>query len=165
MVSNKHRRKWVEEFKTDLDELKTVTTDLKELAISNEFKEITQIGDFQEFSFANGNSVNTQKEIIFPAPANIREYHLFLFHNPSTETDLTVKIFNTVTVGGQTRVFVDSFIVPAKNTVTGTNLETDMRNKFGELFMLGGDVVLVISNNQVIGGSGGFTGRVGMFSL
>lgn len=29
MVSNKHRRKWVEDFKTDLDELKTVTTDLK----------------------------------------------------------------------------------------------------------------------------------------
>lgn len=116
--------------------------------------------------FANGDTANTQKTITLTKPSGtIKKYHRLVFHNPSTGTDLTVKVWNKASIGGVTKYFMGSFIVPAKATVTGTSIETDGRNIVKDLFMGNSDVELVISNNQVIGGAGAFTATVQVYAL
>jgi len=117
-------------------------------------------------AFANNDVANTQKTITLTKPSGtIKKYHRLVFHNPSTETDLTVKVFNKNAIGVETKQFMGSFIVNAKATVTGTNIETDARTILRDLFLGGSDVELVISNNQVIGGAGAFTGTVQVYAL
>ena len=116
--------------------------------------------------FANSALVNTQATAItITAPEEIRKYHRLIVHNPSTESDLTVKVWNKAGIGSVTKQFMGSCIIPAKGTVTGTSIETDARNIFQDLFLGGCDVELQVSNNQVLGGSGGFTATIQLYSL
>jgi hypothetical protein len=88
-----------------------------------------------------------------------------VFHNPSTETDLTVKVFNKSGIGTETKNFIGSFIIPAKQTITGTNIETDGRIIIQDLFLGNVDSELIISNNSVIGSSGAFTATVQVYAI
>lgn len=116
--------------------------------------------------FANSAATNTQATpITITAPEEIRKHHRLVVHNPSTETDLTIKVWNKQSIGTVTKQFMGSCIIPAKGTVTGTSIETDARNIFQDLFLGGVDVELQVSNNQVVGGSGAFTATLQLYSL
>lgn len=78
-------------------------------------------------------------------------------YNPSTVTDITVKVFNSeLTLKAGTRdAYITSFSIPKAQSITGTAINT-YANFIHGMFN-GGDCKLVVSNDTVLGAGDGFT--------
>jgi hypothetical protein len=119
-----------------------------------------QIGTDQAVAFANSALINTQVNVDFVKPTVVRNRYKLAFYNPSTITDLTVKIFSVaLAFGGATRYdLIDTITIPKSQAITGTTVNA--YTKFVEGLFVGADLRLVISNNTPLGGADGFTGYV-----
>ena len=108
-------------------------------------------------AFANSSAANTQSTLTIEAPINVRFEYEISVYNPSTITDLTVKIFNTRVINGTSRdVLVYSFVVPKSQSVTGTTVSA-YSIPVRLMFNGGVPVKIIASNNTVLGGTDGFT--------
>jgi hypothetical protein len=119
-----------------------------------------QVGTDQTVTWANSDAANTQKTVTFTKPAiPVSEYELIIY-NPSTITDITVKIFNVETaLGGSDRdALLTSVTIPKSQTLTGTTINTHIKLISG--MFNGGDCKLVLSNDTVLGASDGFSAYV-----
>lgn len=106
-------------------------------------------------AFANSATANTQKTIDLTMKRPI-EIYAIIINNPSTVTDLTVKVFNKEVFGEDTKyAYITSFTVPKSQSLTGTTIDTYL--VLVEGMFIGGDVRLVVSNNTALGASEGFT--------
>lgn len=106
-------------------------------------------------AFANSATADTQKTIDLTMKRPI-EIYAIIINNPSTVTDLTVKVFNKEVFGEDTKyAYITSFTVPKSQALTGTTIDTYL--VLVEGMFIGGDVRLVVSNNTALGASEGFT--------
>jgi len=126
------------------------------LAVASPLRQ-NKVGDDIALAFANDAAANTQKTTTIAKPARQLEEYELIVHNPSTETDLTVKVFAVETaLGGATRdALIATLTVPKKQTTTGTSIEAHMRLLHG--IFNGADCKLVVSNDTLVGAAGAFT--------
>jgi hypothetical protein len=114
--------------------------------------------------FANSAAANTQKTIDISLDksliAGIKTKCQIAVYNPSTVTDLTVKIMSKESdFGGDVRYcLLDTWTVAKAATVTRTALNAYLKN-FEGMFN-GTDLRLVVSNVTILGASDGFTAWV-----
>jgi hypothetical protein len=126
--------------------------------MENEVPSGVQVSTDRDITFANSALVNTQVTIDFTKPDQIRKKYELQVYNPSTITDLTVKVFHVEANVDSTNTrysLVTSITIPKYQTVTGTAFgmySTLLQNIFN-----GVNVRFVISNDTVLGGSDGFT--------
>lgn len=143
----------------DTDGIKKITDTVNTLIKGNQLRE-TQIGTDQTITWANSDAANTQKTVTFTKPAiPVSEYELIIY-NPSTITDITVKIFNVETaLGGSNRdALLTSINIPKAQTITGTTINTHVKLISG--IFNGSNCKLVLSNDTVLGASDGFSAYV-----
>lgn len=122
-----------------------------------------QIGLDNAISFANNALINTQVNVdialntVFPSP---RERCTIEVYNPSTVTDLTIKILAVETsFGGDTRYcLIDTITIPKSQASTGTTINAYL--KLIEGMYVGTGLRLVVSNNTALGAAEGFTAYV-----
>jgi len=121
---------------------------------------VTQIGDDQAVAFANSALINTQVNVDIVKPATFSQRYQIVVYNPSTVTDLTVKIFGKcLTFGGDTRYsFYDSFTVLKSQAITGTTINTYVKEIEG--IFADTDLRLVVSNVTGLGAADGFSAYV-----
>lgn len=108
--------------------------------------------------FANSASANTQATpITITKPTSVSQMHQISVYNPSTVTDLTVKVFTVATgLGGADRdVLIDTLIIPKAQAVSGTTIVGYAETVYN--WMNFGNGKLQVSNNTALGGSDGFT--------
>lgn len=120
----------------------------------------TQIGTDQTATWANSAAANTQVSVTITKPTvPVGEYELIIY-NPSTVTDLTVKVFAVETaLGGGTRdALVTTVSIPKSQSVTGTTINTQA--KFLHGIFNASDCKLVLSNDLILGASDGFSAYV-----
>lgn len=121
---------------------------------------LVQVSTDQTVTYAHSAFVNTQVNVDIAKPTMVKSRYKIIVYNPSTISDLTVKIFNTtLSLGGATRYgFLDSYTVPKSQTITGTTVST--YTKLVEGAFLATDLRLVVSNNTVLGAADGFSAYV-----
>ena len=121
-----------------------------------------QIGNDLNFVFANSAAANTQLVATVQAPAEgmttndpLQAYKIAV-HNPSTVTDLTVKLLTVE--ADLADCLLDTLIVPKAQVITGTTINA---HEFltGGMFC-GGNLKIVVSNDTVLGGADGFTAKI-----
>jgi len=112
----------------------------------------------RSIAWANSEVINTQKILIFNQPMKpVSEYEIIVY-NPSTATDITVKLFSLENFEGSIKgqeAFIDSWIVPASQTITGTAIDTYKENVSG--IFNDSPLKIVLSNDTAIGVAGAFT--------
>ena len=87
---------------------------------------------------------NTLKEVAITLTGNIKSALRLEVDNPSTETDMTVEIYNTI---GEKDYFVDWFTIPKKATrANGLTVEAHTRL----LPPLAGNVKIAVSNDTAL---------------
>jgi hypothetical protein len=119
-----------------------------------------KVGADQNAAFANSAAVNTQVTVNIAKPASVKNVYKFGVYNPSTVTDLTVKVFNVEPslAGGDRLELVGTFTVPKTQSMTGTTVSM-MAAAFEGCFV-GTNVRLIVSNNTVLGASDGFSASI-----
>lgn len=117
----------------------------------------TQLSTDQTAVYANSDPANTQKTINFTAPTSPSQEYELIVYNPSTVTDLTIKVFNTELVlgAGSRDALITTVSIPKSQTFTGTTINTYARFIHG--MFNGGDLKLVVSNDTVLGAADAFT--------
>jgi hypothetical protein len=121
----------------------------------------TKIGPDNAIVFANNALVNTQVNVdVTPDISTIpypKTRSLLLVYNPSTITDLTIKIFAKETAfGGDVRYcLIDTVSIPKSQSITGTTVNA--YEKIFEGLFSGSSVRLVVSNDTALGAAEGFT--------
>lgn len=116
-----------------------------------------QVGADQTITFSNSDPANTQVTNTITKPDNpVDEYELVVY-NPSTVTDLTVKVFSVqASLGGGSRdALITTLSIPKSQTITGTSINTYSHYLHG--IFNGTNCKLVFSNDTVLGGSDGFS--------
>ena len=111
--------------------------------------------------FANNAGANTQATpITITKPTNVSQMHQISVYNPSTVTDLTVKVFTVATSlgGGDRDVLVDTITIPKAQAVTGTTINSYAETVYN--WMNQGNGKIQISNNTALGAAEGFTATV-----
>lgn len=110
---------------------------------------------FANNAVANTQFTNTVLQSILPSKQTVGEYAITVY-NPSTVSDLTVKIFNIeLSLGGATRdSLVTTLQAPKNQTITGTIIHT--RTFFVHGLFCGSDVKIVVSNDTVLGAADTF---------
>jgi hypothetical protein len=120
-----------------------------------------KIGSDNAVVFANSALINTQVNVdisidktLIPAP---KTRCVLEVYNPSTVTDLTVKLMSkALSFGGDTRYcLIDTVTIPKSQAITGTTVNAYLK-LFDGLFT-GEDLRLVVSNNTALGVAEGFT--------
>ena len=108
-----------------------------------------KVGADQTATWADSAPENTEKTVTFARPETPVSFHQVIIHNPSTETALTVKVYDVEADldGADRNALLTTLSVP-KNTTTKHNVEG--------LFNAGSAKV-VLSNDSALGESGGFT--------
>jgi len=110
----------------------------------------------QYVTFANSAVINTQKTVTLAAPDEVRRRYLLVCYNPSTVTDLTVKIMASRTMNSTT---VNTLIATVKmeksQAISGTTISAN--SVLIEGVFIGAGLNLIISNNTALGSSGGFS--------
>lgn len=107
--------------------------------------------------FAAESAADTQKTLTIAQPSNsYGEYELAIY-NPSTVTDLTLKIMAIETsLGGDTRYgYITSMAIPKSQEISGTTINT--KSVFINGIFNGTDCQLIFSNDTVLGVGEGFT--------
>ena len=116
-----------------------------------------------DFTFANGALANNQQTITVAKPTTPKMEYQLLIYNPSTASDITVKLLAVEEdLGGEgvdVEVLIDSFVVPKAQTVSGTTISAYAVNLVGALFN-GSALKIVVSNNTALAADGGFTATV-----
>ena len=117
----------------------------------------TAIGNDTAIMFANSAPVNSQVIVDIAKPTNTKGRYVLAVHNPSTVTDLTVKVFSAEpTLNGATRYALITIIsVPKLSNITGTAIDTHL-NIIEGLFV-GTGIRMVVSNDTVLGSAEGFS--------
>lgn len=117
----------------------------------------TQVGADSTAVYANSDAANTQKTISFTAPTSPSQEYELIVYNPSTITDLTVKVFNVelLLASGTRDALITTVSIPKSQAITGTTINTYA--KFLHGLFNGGDVKMVVSNDTVLGVADGFT--------
>ncbi len=128
--------------------------------LSGSILAVAQIGTDQEVAFANSAPQDTQVAVDITKPDNPSQRNQVSVYNPSTVTDLTIKLFaKELTFGGGTQyTFIDFITVPKSQTITGTTINAYIK-EFESLFA-GVDLRLVISNDTVLGVADAFSAYV-----
>lgn len=116
----------------------------------------TQISTDINVAFANNASANTQQNVTFTKPSSVLSEYKIVVWNPSTVTDLTIKVMDVDAVNGDS--LITTLSIPKKQTITGTNVQ-GYTNLIHGIF-IGSDCKLVISNDTALGSSGGFSAIV-----
>lgn len=116
-----------------------------------------KVGADLSFVFANSAGLNTQKTAIITKPGDPVNKYKVSVYNPSTASDLTVKVFNIENSlgGGDRDCYLTSFVIPKAQTVTGTAISA--YDVLIEGLFYGGNVKLVVSNGTALGVAEGFT--------
>ena len=119
----------------------------------------TQLGEDLSFVFANSAAAETQVVQTISAPENQLQAYKIAIHNPGA-SDLTVKLMTVEeNLGGADRdCLLDTLAVPAAATVTGTAVNA-YEFLTGGIFC-GGDLKIVVSNDDAIGEVAGFTATI-----
>jgi hypothetical protein len=119
-----------------------------------------QIGTDQAAVFANSDAANTQVNVDFTKPTASKPRYALSVYNPSTVTDITIKLFSVslTFVGGTRYSLIDTIIIPKSQAITGTTVNS--YKKFIEGLFVGADLRLVVSNNTVLGAAEGFSAYV-----
>jgi hypothetical protein len=117
----------------------------------------TQIGSDMTAAWANNAAANTSVTIDIVKPLiPIMSYELTVY-NPSTESDLTINVYQKKTaLGGGDRYAFLTALNYQKTTTTAKVLEP---------LFCGGDVRLIISNDTLIGAAGAFTATLRLESV
>ena len=121
-----------------------------------------QVSTDQTITFANSAAANNQQTVVIAAPTvGIGEYMLTVY-NPSTVTDLTVKVFAVATgLGGADRdslLTPDPIVIPKSQVITGTTVNCYSTLVHG--IFCATALKLVVSNNTVLGAAEGFSATV-----
>jgi hypothetical protein len=119
-----------------------------------------QVGNDLQVTWAGSAAVDTQKTVTIVKPeVPVSEYEVVVY-NPSTVTDLTVKIFNEEVAlgGGNRQALLTTVTVPKSQMLTGTIVNTYVRLISG--MFVGTNCTLVLSNNIALGVSDGFSAYV-----
>lgn len=70
------------------------------------------------------DAANTQKVVSIAAPDVNKKQFLLVVYNPSTETDITVKVISPRTIAGGTRnILLQQLTFMKKQTLTGTAID------------------------------------------
>lgn len=94
--------------------------------------------------FAAGATANTLQEVTIAPTGSVKSTLRLEVDNPSTETDLTVEVYNTI---GEKDYFVDWFTIPKKTTrANGLTVEAHTRL----LPPLAGNIKIAVSNDAAI---------------
>lgn len=94
--------------------------------------------------FATEATANTLQEVTIALTGNIKSALRLEVDNPSTESDLTIEVYNTI---GKKDYFVDWFTIPKKQTrANGLTVEAYTRL----LPPLAGNVKIAVSNDAAI---------------
>ena len=94
--------------------------------------------------FTAGATANTLQEVTIALTGNIKSALRLEVDNPSTESDMTIEVYNTI--GGKD-YFVDWFTIPKKTTrANGLTVEAHTRL----LPPLAGNVKIAVSNDAAI---------------
>lgn len=94
--------------------------------------------------FAAGATANTLQEVTIAPTGNIKSTLRLEVDNPSTESDMTIEVYNTI---GEKDYFVDWFTIPKKATrANGLTVEAHTRL----LPPLSGNVKIAVSNDAAI---------------
>lgn len=118
------------------------------------------IGADNAVAFAHSALVNTQVAIdipvntVFPSP---RDRCVLEVYNPSTVTDITIKLFaKALALGGGTRYcLIDTVTIPKSQAITGTTINAYL--KIFEGLFISEDLRIVVSNDTALGAAEGFT--------
>ena len=115
------------------------------------------IGNDNAITFANNAAANTQVNVDIAQPTVVKTRYALVTYNPSTVTDLTVKVFAVETsLAAATRYALLTTISVGKSaTVTGTTVNT--RLNIIEGLFVGSALRLVVSNDTVLGAAEGFS--------
>jgi hypothetical protein len=121
--------------------------------IPKNYVTMEQVGSDVNFIFASPSTpVNTQKTTTITRPADPVECYDVHIYNPSTESDLTLKLFEVVTpwsgAGGQANSYIDTLTIPKYQAVSGTTITAHKNQVYG-LFN-GYDCKFVMSNNTAL---------------
>ena len=118
-----------------------------------------QLGDDLSFVFANSAAADTQVVQTVLAPENPVQAYKIAVHNPGA-SDLTIKLMTVEeSLGGADRdCLLDTLTVPAAATATGTTVNA-YEYLIGGIFC-GGDLKVVVSNDDSIGEAAGFTATI-----
>ena len=120
----------------------------------------TQIGTDQTATWANSAAANTQVSVTITKPTvPVGEYELIIY-NPSTVTDLTIKVFAVEAAlgGGARDALITTIPVLKSQAITGTIISAYVRIIHG--IFNGADCKLVISNDTALGAAEGFTAYI-----
>ena len=110
----------------------------------------------QSVTFANSALINTQQTFTITVPEiGICEYMLTVY-NPSTVTDLTVKVFaEAVSLGGASRdALLATVYIPKSQSISGTTVNCNSKLLHG--IFCATDMKIIASNDTALGVSDGF---------
>jgi hypothetical protein len=112
----------------------------------------SRVNDDQSASWANSAAANTAVNIDIVKPNETYEKYALSVHNPSTETALTIKVYQKKkSLGGADRYALLTTVNVAVNST-----EVSITDKP----FLGEDCRFVVSNDTALGLSGAFTANV-----
>jgi hypothetical protein len=123
-----------------------------------------QIGTEKTVTYANNDAANTIKTITDIAqPVDLAKEYLIMVENPSTETDLTVRIylkqtFNNVVRWGYYTLFAVKKSTDTYNPDQVNKISVGVARVSGAMLAQG--IGLSITNDTLIGAAGTFVGRV-----
>lgn len=129
------------------DEYKVLTNKEYLQKISGE-----QLETDKSISFANSAPANTENIIVFFKPSILLSEYEIIVHNPSTITDLTIKIYNIQqNLGGTDRdSYINAIAIPKARTTS----------VFVKGMFNGTDSKLIIMNDTLLGVGDGFTSTI-----
>jgi hypothetical protein len=114
----------------------------------------------QDVVFANNAPVNTQNTVNITLPFDPASINMLAVYNPSTVSDLTVKVFGVEDElkAASRAALITSISVPKSQSITGTTINTYLSLVQG--IFAATNLRLVISNDTVLGGAEGFTATI-----
>jgi len=157
-VQTDPNRMYVRPVQTDPNRIHVRVDRIEDDIQTHEFLDSNIVDPNSGSIWANSALINTQKTVTVTAPANVRGLYELIVYNPSTVTDLTVKIFNVQAsnfAGASRNSYLTSVSIPKSQTITGTAINCYSRLIQG--VFNGVNLYLVLSNDTALGGSDGFT--------
>lgn len=124
----------------------------------------TQIGTEKTVTYANNDAANTIKTITdITQPVDLAKEYLVMVENPSTESDLTVRVylkqtFNNVARWGYYAVFAAKKSTDTYNPDQVNKISVGVARVSGAMLAQG--IGLTITNDSLIGAAGTFVARV-----
>lgn len=130
------------------------------VGISGNYTTGTAVGDDNAVVFENSAAANTQVNVDIAKPSNPKNRYLLTVYNPSTITDLTVRIFaKDLALGGDIRYsHLDTIAIQKSQAFNGLTI-----NSYSYLLegaFIGTDLRIVIMNDAALGAADGFSAYI-----